>query len=63
MAIKGIQFLVDDKGDTTSVMIDLKRHRRAWEDFYDNLVADQRKNEPRVPIEKVKARRRKLGKL
>lgn len=57
--MKGIQYLIDDKGEPQAVMIDLKKHRRLWEDFQDLLVARARKNEPRVPWQEVKARLRK----
>ncbi len=61
--MSGIQFVVDGAGKKTAVVIDLKRHGRVWEDFYDNLIADQRKDEPRRDWTKVKARLRRSGKL
>ena len=33
--MKGVQFLVDDEGNKTAVLIDLKKHARLWEDFRD----------------------------
>jgi hypothetical protein len=59
----GIQFVVDQAGKETAVVIDLRRHRRVWEDFYDNLMAERRKNEPRQSWTKVKARLKRSGKL
>lgn len=59
----GIQFVVDEAGKETAVVIDLKRHRRVWEDFYDNLLAERRKNEPRESWAKVKSRLKRTGKL
>jgi hypothetical protein len=56
--VKGIQFLVDEAGGKTAAVIDLKRHRRAWEDFYDRLLAESRAHEPRESLEEV---RRKLA--
>jgi hypothetical protein len=61
--MNGIQFLVDEKGKKTAVLIDLKKHGELWEYFYDNVVCEQRKNEPRVSWETVKRRLRKAGKL
>ena len=29
----GIQFVTDDKGRKTAVLIDLKKHARLWEDL------------------------------
>ena len=63
MGMKGVQFLSDSEGKRTAVLIDLKRHRRIWEDIYDAMVAASRRDEPRVAWEDVKrrlrARRRK----
>ena len=56
MEIKGVQFLSDQKGQKTGVLIDLKRHRRIWEDLYDAMMAESRRGEPRVAWEAVKKR-------
>ena len=56
MAIRGVQFLSDTDGKKTAVVIDLRRHREAWEDLYDAMVAESRKDEPRVAWEDVKRR-------
>jgi PHD/YefM family antitoxin component YafN of YafNO toxin-antitoxin module len=56
MALKGIQFLVDDGGDKTAVVIDLKRYRRLWEDVYDRLLVESRAEEPRESLEQVRSR-------
>ena len=52
--MKGVQFVVDEHGTKTAVVIDLKQHSALWEDFYDNAVAEARKNEPRESLESVK---------
>ena len=54
--MEGIQFLVDDRGGKTAVVIDLKRYGDLWEDFYDSLVARLRSDEPRESLESVKER-------
>lgn len=61
--VKGIQFLTDEKGEKTAVQIDLDRYGEIWEDMYDTIMADQRRNEPRESLESVKKHLRKLGKL
>ena len=61
--MKGIQYIVNEKGDKTSVLIDLKEHGDLWEDIYDTLVAQSRAEEPRESLESVKRRLRKQGKL
>ena len=35
----GIQFLTNEAGHKTAVLIDLKRNRVLWEDFYHTLLA------------------------
>jgi len=56
MTLKGIQFVSDGEGKRTAVLIDPKRCGTVWEDFYDTLIADARKDEPRVPWEDIKKR-------
>ena len=45
--MKGIQYVVDESGEKTAVLIDLKEHGELWEDLYDALIAEQRRDEPR----------------
>ena len=61
--MKGIQFLVDEKGKKKSVLIDLKKHGRLWEDFYDAITVQQRMNEPRESLDAVRAHLKRQGKL
>lgn len=59
----GIQFVTDDKGRKIAVQIDLQKHPELWQDIQDVLVSRSRRNEKRVPLEKVKTRLIKSGKL
>jgi hypothetical protein len=52
----GIRFVVDEKGNKTAVLIDLKEHGELWEDFYDSLIARARADEPRESLESVAPR-------
>lgn len=61
--MRGVQYVVDDKGEPQAVVIDLKKNRRLWEDFYDACVAQERRKEPRESWKTVEARLRKAGKL
>ena len=61
--LKGIQFLVNENGEKTAVLIDLKKHSKLWEDFYDSALARERENEPRESLEEVKERLHRGGKL
>lgn len=54
--MQGIQFLFDDAGQTTAVLIDLKKNSELWEDFYDRSVAAEHAEEPRESLASVKKR-------
>ncbi|MBI4456720.1 MAG: hypothetical protein HY644_12585 [Acidobacteria bacterium] len=60
--IKGIEFVIDDKGSRKVILIGLKKHAQLWEDIDDSLVARQRANKPREFLEPVKKRLRRQGK-
>ena len=53
--MKGVEFVVDDSGKKKAVLIDLEQWGELWEDFYDVLVSESRKNEPTVPWSELKA--------
>jgi len=52
--MKGVQFVVNDEGTKKAIIIDIKKRGDLWEDFYDTLVAKERKAEPRESLEDVK---------
>jgi hypothetical protein len=54
--MRGIQYLIDDDGERSAVLIDLKKNAQLWEDFYDVVVAKTRAKEPRESLESVKRR-------
>ena len=60
--MKGVQFVIDEKGQKTGVVIDLGEYAEIWEDFYDIAVARARRNEPRESLESVRRRLRVNGK-
>ena len=59
----GIQFVVDDAGEKTAVLIDLRKYGKIWEDLYDILIARLREDEPRESLEFVRKMLRQGGKL
>lgn len=61
--MKGVQFVIDERGQKTAVVIDLRRHATVWEDFFDVAVAKSRQDEPRKSLANVKRRLRRTGKL
>jgi len=62
-AVKGIQFLVNDRGEKTSVMIDLKEHSELWEDFYDTLIARLKADELRKSLDTEPVWRNSVNKI
>jgi len=53
----GIQFATDEKGRKTAVLIDLKKHKAIWEDFWDGLVSESHRKEKGIPYEEYRAKR------
>jgi hypothetical protein len=54
MNMPGIEFLQDRQGRQKAVLIDLKKHKRLWEDFYDTCLAHARRGERRESLTTVK---------
>ena len=54
--MKGVQYVVDDRGAKRAVVIDLRTHAELWEDFCDRALAESRRSEPRETLQAVKAR-------
>jgi hypothetical protein len=63
--VSGINFMVDERGQRTAVIIDLKRHKALWEDLYDAIMARARKGEPRESLSEVRRqlKRKRQGRL
>ena len=61
--MEGITYLLDDKNQKVVVQIDLMKHGEIWEDFYDSLIVDQRKDEENIPLEEVIQTLEESGKL
>lgn len=61
--MKGVKFVVDEDGERSAVLIDLKENADLWEDFYDGYVAREREGEPRESLDEVRQRLIAQGKL
>jgi hypothetical protein len=61
--MNGIRYVTDGRGRKVAVQIDLTKHRELWEDIEDVLVSRSRRNEKRIPLDRVKAGLIKSGKL
>ncbi len=57
--MSGIQFVTDEKGRKVAVLIDLKKHRAIWEDFWDGLVSESRRKEKGISYRQYRATRLK----
>lgn len=57
--MNGIQFVTDAKGHRTAVLIDLKQHGQALQDFWDGLIVESRRKEKDIPFEDVRKARKK----
>ena len=51
----GIQFLVNESGEKTAVLLDLKQWGDLWEDVYDILVSRSRAEEETVSWDDLEA--------
>lgn len=61
--MQGINFIVNEQQQKVAVVIDLQNHAELWEDFYDSLLTEQRKDEPRESLADFKAQLIQQGKL
>ncbi len=53
--MKGVQFLINEEGEKTSVLIDLAEWGDLWEDFYDVMISRSRQDETEVSWDELKA--------
>jgi hypothetical protein len=61
--LKGIHFVINERGEKTAVQLDLRKYSELWEDIYDALIARERASEPRETLESVRQRLVEQGKL
>jgi len=59
--MSGIQFVTDEKGRRIAVQIDLRKHRALWEEFWDGLVSESRRQEKGMPYQEYRSGRLKRG--
>jgi PHD/YefM family antitoxin component YafN of YafNO toxin-antitoxin module len=50
------QYLVDEKGERTAVVIPLAEYEEMMEDLHDLAIIAERKEEPTVSLEELKKR-------
>ena len=60
--MKGIQYVTDDMGKRTAVLIHLAEWGEIWEDIQDVLISEARKNESTISWKKLRTEiKRKNG--
>lgn len=53
--LKGVQYVVDDKGKKTAVILNLLEWGDYWEDLQDILVSESRMNESTISWDELKS--------
>ena len=61
--MRGVRYVTDDDGKRVAVILDLDQWGEVWEDFNDVLVANERRDEPLMPLEDFAADLSKDGLL
>ena len=55
------QYVIDEKGKKTGVLLSLKQYEKLMEDLHDLAVVAERKNEKPITLEEMKRRLKKDG--
>lgn len=61
--MKGIHFVTNEKNERIAVQIDLDKYSDIWEDFYDVLIAESRKDDETISLNDLKDELKNEGKL
>ena len=61
--MKGIHFVTNQKNERIAVQIDLDKYSEIWEDFYDVLIAESRKDDETISLDDLKDELKNEGKL
>jgi hypothetical protein len=56
MATQADQFIVDEKGNRTGVVLSWRRYRKLMEDLHDLTIVAQRRHEKSAPLAQFKRR-------
>lgn len=55
------QYVIDEKGKKTGVLLSLKQYEKLMEDLHDLAIVAERKNEKPITLEEMKRRLKKDG--
>ena len=53
------QYVIDEKGKKTGVLLSLKQYEKLLEDFHDLAIVAERKSEKPITLEELKRRLKK----
>ena len=53
------QYVIDEKGKKTGVLLSLKQYEKLMEDLHDLAIVAERKNEKPITLEEMKRRLKK----
>lgn len=63
MSIPQTQYVIDEKGYKTGVLLPLKQYEKLMEDLHDLAVIAERRDEADISIDELKRQLEKLGDL
>lgn len=64
--MKGVSYITDENNEKKAVVIEIKtiqKYNDDIEDLLDGIIAESRKDEEKIPLEKVISNLKKSGKL
>jgi hypothetical protein len=61
--MRGISYITDEKNKKVAAVVDLKKYGQYWEDFYDFLQAEMRKNEKKTSLSDFKKELKREGRI
>ena len=61
--MKGVQYMVNEKGEKQAVILSLKEYGSVWEDMYDVILAKSRADEPRISLQNFKKKLKVKGRI
>ena len=61
MATRQEQFVIDDKGKKTGVIVPVKQYQKLIEDLHDLAIIAERREEETISIDELKSRLSKDG--
>lgn len=56
-SMKGIDYVVNEKGQVIAVQVDLKQRGAAWDELWDGVVSESRRTEKSIPYAQYRTKR------